>query len=67
MVQAAQYIFEKLQDEHLIERAIHHRPDRGTEDFQIVIVGHSLGETIFSVLHRKILSFLFSIRYLLPL
>lgn len=45
MVQAAQYIFEKLQEEQLIERAINYKPDRGTKNFQLVIVGHSLGNT----------------------
>lgn len=50
MVQAAQYIFEKLAEEQLIERAKNHRPDRGTKDFEIVIVGHSLGKVIILLL-----------------
>lgn len=44
MVQAAQYILEKIDEETLVERAREHKPDRGTRDFEIVIVGHSLGE-----------------------
>lgn len=52
MVQAAHYIFEKLQEEHLIERAINYRPDRGTKDFQLVIVGHSLGNTSLVIITR---------------
>lgn len=44
MVQAAQYILEKIDEERLVERARDHSPDRGTRDFDIVIVGHSLGE-----------------------
>lgn len=47
MVQAAQYIFEKLDEEQLIERAKNHNPERGTRDFQIVIVGHSLGKLFY--------------------
>jgi sn1-specific diacylglycerol lipase len=50
MVQAAQYILEKLQEEQLIERALQHCPERGTPDFQIVIVGHSLGAGTASIL-----------------
>lgn len=43
MVQAAEYILQKLRDENLIERALNHCPERGTRDFQLVLVGHSLG------------------------
>lgn len=43
MVQAAHYILEKIDQEQLIERARARKPDRGTKDFEIVIVGHSLG------------------------
>ncbi|XP_044260165.1 diacylglycerol lipase-alpha isoform X2 [Tribolium madens] len=50
MVQAAQYILEKLQEEQLIERALQHAPERGTPEFQIVIVGHSLGAGTASIL-----------------
>lgn len=50
MVQAAQYILEKLKSEHLIERALNHCPERGTNDFQLVLVGHSLGAGTASIL-----------------
>lgn len=43
MVQAAHYILEKIEQEQLLEKARTKRPDRGTADFDIVIVGHSLG------------------------
>ncbi|KAL1488240.1 hypothetical protein ABEB36_015195 [Hypothenemus hampei] len=43
MVQAAQYIQQKITEEHLIEKARARRVDKGTKDFEIVIVGHSLG------------------------
>ncbi|XP_049824553.1 diacylglycerol lipase-alpha isoform X3 [Aethina tumida] len=50
MVQAAQYILEKLDEEQLVERAQNYRPERGTNDFEIVIVGHSLGAGTASIL-----------------
>ncbi|CAG9814969.1 unnamed protein product [Phaedon cochleariae] len=50
MVQAAQYILEKLDEEQLIERAWSHKVERGTGDFGIVIVGHSLGAGTASIL-----------------
>ncbi|XP_018570256.1 sn1-specific diacylglycerol lipase alpha isoform X2 [Anoplophora glabripennis] len=50
MVQAAQYILEKIDEERLVERARDHKPDRGTTDFEIVIVGHSLGAGTASIL-----------------
>lgn len=50
MVQAAQYIFDKLHEEQLIERALQHCPDRGTDTYEIVTVGHSLGAGTASIL-----------------
>lgn len=50
MVQAAQYILEKLKAENLIERALNHSLERGTNDFQLVLVGHSLGAGTASIL-----------------
>lgn len=50
MVQAAQYILEKLDEEQLVQRAKGHRPDKGTNEFEIVIVGHSLGAGTASIL-----------------
>ena len=43
MVQAAQYILEKLRSENLLERAFNHAPEKGSRDFKLIIVGHSLG------------------------
>ncbi|XP_059617634.1 diacylglycerol lipase-alpha isoform X2 [Phlebotomus argentipes] len=43
MVQAAVYIKQKLDEENLIHRALHHNPERNTPSFGLVIVGHSLG------------------------
>lgn len=50
MVQAAQYILEKLRSEDLIRKALNHRPERGTDEFQLVLVGHSLGAGTASIL-----------------
>lgn len=50
MVQAAQYILEKIEQEQLLERARSRRPERGTKDFDIIIVGHSLGAGTASIL-----------------
>lgn len=59
MVQASQYIYEKLEQERLIERAKNHCPERGTRDFQIVTVGHSLGEPFTSLPNIHYQLFLF--------
>lgn len=50
MVQAAQYILDKLKSENIIERALNHNVERGTKEFQLVIVGHSLGAGTASIL-----------------
>ncbi|XP_050498458.1 diacylglycerol lipase-alpha isoform X2 [Diabrotica virgifera virgifera] len=50
MVLAAQYILDKLDEEQLVERAWEHNPERGTADFELVIVGHSLGAGTASIL-----------------
>ncbi|XP_056633606.1 diacylglycerol lipase-alpha isoform X2 [Diorhabda sublineata] len=50
MVQAAQYILEILDEEQLVERAWAHNPERGTREFELVIVGHSLGAGTASIL-----------------
>ncbi|KAJ8985200.1 hypothetical protein NQ317_018229 [Molorchus minor] len=59
MVQAAQYILEKLDEERLVERAQNHKPERGTKDFEIVIVGHSLG-ILMRQRHPTLLSYCYS-------
>nr|XP_022907133.1 sn1-specific diacylglycerol lipase alpha isoform X1 [Onthophagus taurus] len=43
MVQAAQYILDKLRGENLLEKAFDYSVERGTKEFQLVLVGHSLG------------------------
>ncbi|XP_055709573.1 diacylglycerol lipase-alpha isoform X1 [Phlebotomus papatasi] len=43
MVQAAVYIKQKLDEKNLIQKALHHNPQRNTPSFGLVIVGHSLG------------------------
>ncbi|KAK9886536.1 hypothetical protein WA026_016811 [Henosepilachna vigintioctopunctata] len=50
MVQAAQYIYNHLEQEGLIESALNHNIERGTNTFQLVIVGHSLGAGTASIL-----------------
>ncbi|ERL90853.1 hypothetical protein D910_08198, partial [Dendroctonus ponderosae] len=47
----------KIEQEQLIERARARKPERGTKDFEIVIVGHSLGAgtaSILGILMRQI-------------
>nr|XP_029733226.1 uncharacterized protein LOC109404729 isoform X1 [Aedes albopictus] len=50
MVQAAIYIKNKLEEENLIQRALEHNPARGTQDFGLVLVGHSLGAGTAAIL-----------------
>lgn len=50
MVQCATYIRNKLRSENLLERAFAHRPEKGTSDFQLVLVGHSLGAGTAAIL-----------------
>ncbi|XP_044764014.1 diacylglycerol lipase-alpha isoform X2 [Coccinella septempunctata] len=50
MVQAAQYIYNHLEKERLIEAALQHNLERGTNTFQLVLVGHSLGAGTASIL-----------------
>lgn len=50
MVQAAIYIKNKLEEENLIQRAQAHNPERGTQDFGVVLVGHSLGAGTAAIL-----------------
>ncbi|KAH8367395.1 hypothetical protein KR084_012086 [Drosophila pseudotakahashii] len=50
MVQAAIYIRNKLQEENLIERALQRNPDRQTNTFDLVLVGHSLGAGTAAIL-----------------
>ena len=50
MVQSALYIHNKLESENLLGRAFSHNPERGTPDFQLVLVGHSLGAGTAAIL-----------------
>ncbi|XP_073834204.1 inactivation no afterpotential E isoform X2 [Musca autumnalis] len=50
MVQAAVYIKNKLQEENIIERALNKNPERNTDSFGLVVVGHSLGAGAASIL-----------------
>lgn len=50
MVQAAVYIRNKLEDENLLHRAQQHNLERKTDQFGLVIVGHSLGAGTAAIL-----------------
>ncbi|XP_037036591.1 diacylglycerol lipase-alpha isoform X1 [Bradysia coprophila] len=50
MVQAAVYIQNKLAEENLIHRALTHNPAKNTENFDLVLVGHSLGAGTAAIL-----------------
>ena len=50
MVQAAVYIKNKLQEENLIEKALNHNLAKGTQDFGLILVGHSLGAGTAAIL-----------------
>ncbi|KAG1699836.1 Sn1-specific diacylglycerol lipase alpha [Nymphon striatum] len=50
MVQAAEYIRRKLIGDQLLARAFHHSIERGSMDYQLVLVGHSLGAGTAAIL-----------------
>jgi sn1-specific diacylglycerol lipase len=50
MVQAAEYIRDKLEEEAILLQAFSHNKERGTQDFELVLVGHSLGAGTASIL-----------------
>ena len=50
MVDAAQYIYRKLKDEHLLTKAFTWDRERDTHNFNIVCVGHSLGAGAAAIL-----------------
>ncbi|ELT97131.1 hypothetical protein CAPTEDRAFT_139126 [Capitella teleta] len=50
MVQAAVYIRKKLKEEMLLARAFSSDPDRGTQQYELVLVGHSLGAGTAAIL-----------------
>ncbi|XP_063219967.1 diacylglycerol lipase-alpha isoform X2 [Bacillus rossius redtenbacheri] len=50
MVQAAEYIRLKLEEEKILEKAFLFSIERGTKEFELVLVGHSLGAGTASIL-----------------
>ncbi|XP_054721241.1 diacylglycerol lipase-alpha-like [Uloborus diversus] len=50
MVQAAEYIRQKLTDESILAQAFSHCPDKGTHNYNLVLVGHSLGAGTAAIL-----------------
>ncbi|XP_015928278.1 diacylglycerol lipase-alpha isoform X2 [Parasteatoda tepidariorum] len=50
MIQAAEYIRQKLIDEKILMQAFQHSPERGTTTYGLVLVGHSLGAGAASIL-----------------
>ncbi|XP_077289187.1 diacylglycerol lipase-alpha-like [Arctopsyche grandis] len=50
MVQAAEYILKKLQRDELLEQAFNSDPERFTNGYQLVLVGHSLGAGTAAIL-----------------
>nr|XP_031827604.1 sn1-specific diacylglycerol lipase alpha isoform X1 [Nomia melanderi]XP_031827605.1 sn1-specific diacylglycerol lipase alpha isoform X1 [Nomia melanderi]XP_031827606.1 sn1-specific diacylglycerol lipase alpha isoform X1 [Nomia melanderi]XP_031827607.1 sn1-specific diacylglycerol lipase alpha isoform X1 [Nomia melanderi]XP_031827610.1 sn1-specific diacylglycerol lipase alpha isoform X1 [Nomia melanderi]XP_031827611.1 sn1-specific diacylglycerol lipase alpha isoform X1 [Nomia melanderi] len=50
MVQAAEYIRKKLLEEGIISRALAKDPSRGTDQFGLALVGHSLGAGTAAIL-----------------
>ena len=50
MVDAAQYLYKALKEEHLLTRAFAWDKERDTHNFDIVCVGHSLGAGAAAIL-----------------
>lgn len=50
MIEAADYIRKKLYNEKILQRAFNHRLDKNTNEFNLVLVGHSLGAGTASIL-----------------
>ena len=50
MIQAAIYVRNKLRTEKILQRSFMFDPARGTENYDIVLVGHSLGAGTASIL-----------------
>ncbi|XP_052133524.1 diacylglycerol lipase-alpha isoform X2 [Frankliniella occidentalis] len=50
MVHAALYIQEKLDNDNVLVQAFNHCAERGTQDFGLVLVGHSLGAGAAAIL-----------------
>ena len=57
MIEAALYIRRKLAEEKILERAFSSHPHKGTQNYSLVLVGHSLGAgtaTILAILLREV-------------
>lgn len=50
MANTAAYIYKKLKEDHLLTKAFNWDQERGTQDFDIVCVGHSLGAGTATIL-----------------
>ncbi|GIY40342.1 diacylglycerol lipase-alpha [Caerostris darwini] len=50
MIQAAEYIRQKLNEENILAKAFNHCPEKGTHNYDLVLVGHSLGAGAASIL-----------------
>jgi sn1-specific diacylglycerol lipase len=50
MVHAAEYILEKLQRDKLLEQAFESDPTRNTQQYKLILVGHSLGAGTAAIL-----------------
>ncbi|MPC88356.1 Sn1-specific diacylglycerol lipase alpha [Portunus trituberculatus] len=50
MVSAAEYIRRKLRDDNILSRALSFDPARGTQTYDFVLVGHSLGAGTAAIL-----------------
>ena len=50
MCTTASYIYKKLKEDHLLTKAKNWDQARGTQDFNIVCVGHSLGTGTATIL-----------------
>ena len=50
MIDAAAYIYKKLKEEHLLTKAFMFDKNQGTDDFDLVVVGHSLGAGTAAIL-----------------
>lgn len=50
MVQAAIYIKRKIEEDNLIQKALTHNPAKNTQNFGLVLVGHSLGAGTAAIL-----------------
>lgn len=50
MIEAAVYLLNKLKNDKILERAFNHNPERGTKEFGLILVGHSLGAGTASIL-----------------